>query len=98
MRNIWNDETTVIYALPNSDANLVRYFNPSTTWLEMNDISPAKMQGILNEHGPGGVWLETTAIKNMATRSNGEEWLTEHAIENIALDNGNYYLRFTRVK
>jgi peptidoglycan/LPS O-acetylase OafA/YrhL len=68
MNHEWPPGTVVYYAATNSDASLVRYFNPQTEWR------------VLPEQLPSGAtaWLETTAIDRLSATPQGAQWLREH--------------------
>jgi hypothetical protein len=68
MSREWPAGTVVYYAATNSDAQLVRYFNPQTEWR----VLPSEL--------PEGTtaWLETTAIDRLSATPQGAQWLREH--------------------
>jgi hypothetical protein len=80
MNQAWPRNTIIYYGSANSDNNLVKYFNQGTNWkkLEFEQREPleqelrrAKAEGI-------NVWLETSAIDQLAASPSGSEWLKQH--------------------
>lgn len=89
MNREWTPGTTVYYAAENSDASLVRYFNPATRWQLLPDQLPEGTSA----------WLETTAIDRVSATAEGTRWLNEHTHPNSLreLNNGAYRIRFIQV-
>lgn len=81
LNRVWNAQTVVYYALPNSDATLIRYFNRSTEWRQTSDFDLEKLtiQTQSDLQRGANVWLETTAIEKIKQTLGGDAWLTEHA-------------------
>ena len=90
LRRDWSRGTSIFYGTQNSDAALVRYFNPGTHWYVLPDQPPATCDPY---------WLETTAIDRLAGTSAGARWLESHARPGTwrELNNGAYRLRFVQV-
>jgi hypothetical protein len=85
----WPKGTVVYYGATNSDASLVRYFNPQTEWR------------VLPEQLPSGAtaWLETTAIDRLSATPQGTQWLREHTRPGSLreLNTGAYRIRFVQI-
>jgi uncharacterized membrane protein len=83
----WPEGTVVYYAASNSDAQLVRYFNPQTEWR------------VLTGQPALGAWLETTAVDRLAATPQGAQWLREHTQADSVreLNTGAHRIRFVRV-
>jgi hypothetical protein len=88
MSREWPAGTVVYYAATNSDAQLVRYFNPQTEWQ------------LLPEQPPPGSWLETTAIDRLSATPQGALWLREHTRpeKSRELNTGAHRIRFVQVE
>jgi len=89
MNREWPAGTVVYYAATNSDASLIRYFNPQTNW----QLLPAQLP-------PGATaWLETTALDRLSTAPQGAQWLRDHTRPNSSreLDTGAHRIRFVQV-
>ncbi len=89
MNREWPAGTVIYYGAVNSDAGLVRYFNPGTRWRLLDPKSlelPA--------------WLETTAIDQLASTPEGARWLETHARKETLkeLNDGAYEIRFVHVR
>jgi hypothetical protein len=87
MAREWPEGTVVYYAASNSDAQLVRYFNPQTEWR------------VLTGQPALGAWLETTAVDRLAATPQGAQWLREHTQADSVreLNTGAHRIRFVRV-
>jgi hypothetical protein len=86
MNHEWPAGTVIYYGAQNSDADLVRYFNPGTRWqlLRSSTIEP-------------GAWLETTAIDQLSSTPEGARWLDTHARNERRLTDSAYRIRFVQV-
>ena len=84
----WPAGTVVYYGATNSDASLVRYFNPQSEWRA------------LTEHPGSGSWLDTTAIDRLSATPQGAQWLREHTQPDSLreLNTGAYRIRFVQLK
>jgi hypothetical protein len=100
LNSTWTDHTVVYYAEMNTDNQLVRYFNPSTKWKQLDINSLTEIESDLGNADKNGdtVWIETTAIKTL-TREHKEAWLNKHTCDrgNYTLDNKAYYMLFKQV-
>ena len=80
MNQVWPAGAQIYYFNMNTDDYLISYVNPSTKWVALN---PAKLDRLernisqIRENG-GEVWLETTAIDEIASHPGGEAWLAAH--------------------
>jgi hypothetical protein len=83
----WPAGTVVYYGATNSDASLVRYFNPQTEWR------------VLIEQPVSGSWLDTTAIDRLSATPLGAQWLREHTRPDSLreLNTGAYRIRFVQI-
>ena len=88
MNRAWPAGTVVYYAATNSDAQLVRYFNPQTEWQ------------LLPDQPPSASWLETTAIDRLSATPQGAQWLREHMRPDSVreLNTGAHRIRFVQIK
>lgn len=77
----WSDRTTVFYAKSNADNQLVRYFNPHTTWKTAASIDTPMLEDEMRADYRAGrdVWLEATAIDELEKTDPGKQWLQAHA-------------------
>lgn len=90
MNREWPAGTVIYYGAVNSDAALVRYFNPSTRWKLLDSKSLE-----LGETA----WLETTAIAQLASTPDGARWLETHARKESLkeINDGAYKIRFIQI-
>lgn len=90
MRREWPAGTVVYYGATNSDASLVRYFNPQTNWLLLPDRPPPGARG----------WLETTAIDRLSVTAEGAQWLREQTQPDglRELNTSAHRIRFVQLK
>ena len=75
----WRPGTIVYFASPNSDNGLVKYFNPSTVWIEATPEVITTQIANLPPSGRGA-WLDTTLIDRFQATPDGQLWLNRHAI------------------
>jgi hypothetical protein len=89
MNREWPAGTVIYYGAVNSDAGLVRYFNPATRW-KLLDPKSLELPA----------WLETTAIDQLASTPEGTRWLETHAQKESLkeLNDGAYEIRFVQVR
>lgn len=97
----WSAETVVYYRQPNADNQLVRYFNPSTTWRTLNAANASAPEDELNSAYQSGrnVWLETSAILQLESTSAGQVWLSQHARADCRkeLSSDSYFMKYVQV-
>jgi len=88
MNREWPTGTVIYYGAENSDAALIRYFNPTTRWqlLRLSSIN-------------GPAWLETTAIDQLRSTPEGTRWLETHARKESwrELNDSAYEIRFVQI-
>jgi hypothetical protein len=77
----WSDKTVIYFAKSNADNQLVKYFNPDTTWLSLDSARPTILEDEIRSVylSGGSVWLETTALDEIQTNAEGRQWLSSHA-------------------
>lgn len=77
----WSHNTIVFYRKSNADNQLVRYFNPNTIWLPIDEKNsvPTEDQVRAAYQSGGNVWLETTALDDIQASLSGKQWLSAHA-------------------
>lgn len=101
MNQTLSAKSVVYYAQPNADNQLVRYFNPHTTWKLLKATDGGSLDGELNEvyRTEGTVWLETTAISQLESSIEGKAWLAAHSMPNCCkeLNEGSYRLKLVQV-
>lgn len=81
LANQWAAGTVIFYDLENSDKSLVRYFTPSTNWMQLKSSNLKLLDDQLTEIYAQGstAWLETTTIDRLASTPEGAQWLAAHA-------------------
>jgi hypothetical protein len=98
----WAAGTVIYYGAENSDEGLVRYFTPATEWKVLRTNSLASLENELANIGRRGgtAWLETTAIDNLNSTTEGARWLDTHAIKESSkeLNDSAYKIRFVQVR
>jgi len=90
MNREWPPGTVIYYGAENSDAALVRYFNPTTHWQLLANGFPDGING----------WLETTAIDQLSATPEGAHWLQVHTHpESLReVDTGAYRIRYIELR
>src|SRR5262249_23953988 len=98
MNSQWRDRTIVCYAIENSDNNLIRYFSPTTTWMQLKQENAANDLKSLYSEG-WTVWLETTAMDRVNSTPEGAAWLKAHEKPNSrhALEDKGFRIEFVQV-
>ena len=92
MNREWPAGTVIYYGAENSDAGLIRYFNPATRWRLLRSSSIETI-----ERAGGAVWLETTAIDQLRSTPEGARWLDAHARSSRELNDSAYRISFVQV-
>ncbi len=84
MNELWSPKTIVYFSKMESDNNLIKYFNPATTWLKAGEIQTEEFEQHLEQiySSGGNVWLETSAYKELLQREGGAGWLKDRISEN----------------
>jgi hypothetical protein len=79
MSQQWTAKTLIYYDLENSDKNLISYFSPAASWIQLR--GPDTLENQLSDLYEQGwtVWLETTAIDRLSSTPGRAEWLAAHA-------------------
>jgi hypothetical protein len=99
LNQAWPPGTTIYFAQANSDNSLVKYFNPSTVWIE---AKPEFVRQAIaaRSNGQTSIWLDSTLIDAIAATEEGKQWLASHTIEKpeYELVNSKYRIRFAQVK
>lgn len=94
----WPAGTVIYYAVDSSNEELLRYFNPGTSWRR---LSPVTLEAELSDVRNNGAtaWLETTAIERLRSTPDGARWLDAHALKGSLkeLDDGSCTIRFVQV-
>jgi hypothetical protein len=95
LNRTWQAGTVVYFATANSDNGLVRYFNPSTIWIEATPEIIEKEIPTLPERGHEA-WLDATLIDRFQATPDGQLWLNVHTIRRPEheLVNRKYRLQF----
>lgn len=83
IRKAWGPGTVIYYAMPNADNGLFKYFNPSTTWKQLDATEAAIAEADLQKiYASGGAaWLDLSAIDYFSSQPGGQLWLAQHAGE-----------------
>ncbi|MDT4965580.1 MAG: hypothetical protein QOJ64_317 [Acidobacteriota bacterium] len=98
MNQVWKPGTIVYFATWNSDNALVKYFNPSVTWVEANQKGLEAELGQSIRNGRP-VWIDTTLIQRMQEIPEGKGWLETHTIHvpDYEVVNSKYRLQFFKI-
>jgi hypothetical protein len=99
MNQAWSQGTVVYFASRNSDNSLVRYFNPSATWIEVNrETMEKKMQGL--QSSGNSLWMETSLLELYQATPEGKRWLETHTIRRPEYEfiDDKYRLQFYQIK
>ena len=99
LNHVWPTGTVVYFTSPNTDASLVRYFNPGSVWVQ---ITSGELTRQLDQlpRTPRGAWLETTLVDQLEATPEGKAWLERHAIlrSDCELVNQKFRIRFYQLK
>jgi hypothetical protein len=99
MNQAWPKGTVVYFASRNSDNSLVRYFNPSATWVEAN---PGTFEREIQElqAGTDSLWMETSLLDLYQASPAGEGWLEMHTIRRPEYEfiDDKYRLQFYQIR
>jgi hypothetical protein len=81
MNNVWSPQTVVYYSRQNSDANILSYFNPATTWKRLESYRTEEFENELRSiySSGGAAWLETSAFNQIERQEEGRQWLAAHS-------------------
>jgi hypothetical protein len=99
MNGVWHPGTIVYFASANSDNGLMRYFNPSTVWIEATPEVITTQIANLPASGRSA-WLDTTLIDRFQATPDGQLWLNLHTIRRpeTELVSKKYRLQFLQLK
>ena len=95
----WPLGIAVYYATPNSDNLLVRYFNPTSFWIQA-DADVMRREPAKFPEPAHGAWLETTLIEQFEMTPEGKAWLDAHTFTHseFELVNRKYRIRFRQLR
>jgi hypothetical protein len=99
MNRKWTDKTVVFYDSFNSDNRLVKYFNPTTRWIQFNSVNKLETETRKVYLNGGTVWLETTLVEKLKLSNPSNQQLSENLVEKERLEliNKSYYLKFIQI-
>jgi hypothetical protein len=99
LHSVWTDRTVIYYAEMNTDNQLVQYFNPSTTWKQIQMKKPDEIERELERNGSysNDIWVETTAVKTIGFQP---ERLGDHSCDGdqMGLNTKAYNIMFQRLR
>jgi len=98
LNKVWPAGTVVYFTSANTDASLVRYFNPGTLWVQ---VAAGEITSQLELLPPNrGAWLETTLVDQLEATTEGRVWLATHALRRVdcELMNSKFRIRFYQLK
>ena len=100
MQPNWTAKTNVYYAQTNSDSELIRYFNPATTWKLLATDSIEQLESEFDAVTQRGetMWLETSAVEKAKNLPDGANWLTTHTSTTVELTDPAYKLKIIQLK
>jgi hypothetical protein len=99
MNKVWRPGAVVYFAARNSDNALVRYFNPSVSWIEA-DPGLIESELPLLERENKDAWLETSLIDRYQATPEGRRWLESHTLRRpeYELVNDKYRVEFYQLR
>ncbi|HEX6187659.1 MAG TPA: hypothetical protein VFZ40_06245, partial [Pyrinomonadaceae bacterium] len=99
LNRTWPAGTTVYFNSSNSDNLLIRYFNPTSIWLDASPHIPRRYY--FDSFPPVGRegWLETTLIDKFEATAEGKAWLDAHTLvrPEYELVNRKHRIRFRQL-
>ncbi|HEY8228674.1 MAG TPA: hypothetical protein VIG25_25640 [Pyrinomonadaceae bacterium] len=96
MNHVWPSGTVVYYASENTDNNLFQYFNPDTNW-KLLDTRQLESDLVPMSRNGTSVWLDSSAIDQIASTPGGAEWLARHIGARRELIDRSYRIRFIQI-
>jgi hypothetical protein len=99
LNKAWPPATTIYFAAWNSDNSLVRYFNPSSVWREVNqETFEREMRN--SQKRSESIWMDTTLIDLYQATPEGRRWLEIHTNKRpeYELVNSKFRLQFYEIK
>jgi hypothetical protein len=99
LHDVWARNAVIYYAEYSGNDWFPQYFNPETSWRQLNrqDLAQAKADIERTQRSGREVWLDSTAIDLLAKEDGG--WLREHTVagKRAELDDSKHDLRFIRL-
>lgn len=98
MHEVWKPGTIVYFARWNTDNALVKYFNPSVTWVEVHQEGfETEMWNSIRDGRP--VWIDTTLIQLLQETPEGSSLLDKNTIRvpDYEVVNSKYRLQFFKI-
>jgi hypothetical protein len=102
MGRVWASNVIIYYGTYNPDNQLVRYFNPHTTWrhFHFDDLQSFEREVAGLEKAGATVWLDTSAGDSLISGSDdSREWFRSHTKRESSyeLADGRHRIRFCRI-
>ena len=99
LNQAWTPGTRVYFSTWNTDNGLVRYFNPTVSWVEADrgKVGRELADPANAEHQ---AWIDTTLIRDLAQTPEGTAWIENHTVRipDYDLNNSKYRLQFYKLK
>ena len=101
MNNVWSRNSVIYYSIMESDNKMIRYFNPTTTWKPLVEMSVQELENEIGDvYANGGdAWIETSALEQLSRDQSNAEWLKDHTDENaeFKLDDKAYKVTLIKI-
>lgn len=100
MNDIWTNKSIIFYMSPDTDNELVRYFNPNVTWRQIDKLGPEEIERQLKESETAGgdVWFGHSAFDKFSQNSDEGPWIARWATdERYRVNSPEYNMIFVRV-
>lgn len=99
MNEVWSSKSVIFFLTPDSDSNMIRYFNPTTTWKQISKIEPESFDAeLLQIYANGGdAWIEHSVHDAIARDEALSEWLKKYSITACRINDPIYNVVFEKV-
>jgi hypothetical protein len=99
LNNHWTDHTVVYFSELESDARLVKYFNPRARWRSISEMGSTEFEKEVSQiYAEGGeAWIETSAFDDLERRDGGAQWLQEHGSLQLRVKDPAYHVVYVKV-
>jgi hypothetical protein len=99
LNNHWTDHTVVYFSELESDARLVKYFNPNGSWKSVAELSTEEFEEELGRVSAAGgdAWIETSAFDEIGRREGGAQWLQQHIALELRVKDPAYRVVYVKV-
>jgi hypothetical protein len=83
----WPAGSGIVYNVFHPDLWTIAYFNWQASWIDLSSLDVPKLESYRSDFERDGrsLWLEQTTVDLLASRPEGQQWLTSHVREDDAI-------------